>query len=174
MKFGKFFTKPPPTTIKQCQNAGISENNSPHEAPSKAPNMTIPPTPNIIRKMLPLAAFSLAFAVVMTVLILYMNNTGNNCSPSVTLIVQNHFSAMRHYQFRVNMSQDYELLSVTQDNPQLITYIREVHLRPAIEPHHKPLEFMPEGLPEDTAYVIKLLNNKVRKQKTKEYLVTGR
>lgn len=86
MKFGKFFTKPPPTTtIKQCQNAGISENNSPPEAPSKAPNMTIPPTPNIIRKMLPLAAFSLAFAVVMTLLILYMNNTGNNHS-TITLL----------------------------------------------------------------------------------------
>ena len=68
---------------------------------------------------------------------------------------------MRHYQFRVNMSQDYELLSVAQDNPLLITYIREVHLRPAIEPHHKPLESLAAGPPEDTAYVLKLLNNKV-------------
>lgn len=62
------------------------------------------------------------------------------------------------------MSQDYELLSVQQDNPQLITYIREVHLQPAIEPHHKPLESQATGPPEDTAYVLKLLNNKVRKQ----------
>lgn len=60
------------------------------------------------------------------------------------------------------MSQDVELLNVAQDNPQLITYIREVHLRPAIEPHHKPLEYQALGPSEDTAYVLKLLNNKVR------------
>lgn len=77
------------------------------------------------------------------------------------------------------MSQDYEMLSVTQDNPQLITYIREVHLGPAIEPHHKSLDLLPASIsaaaaispvaaahltndpPEDTAYVLKLLNNKV-------------
>lgn len=70
------------------------------------------------------------------------------------------FLATRHHQFRVNMSQDYDLLSVSQDNPQLITYIREVHLRSAIEPHHRPLDATP-SLPADTAYVMKLLNNKV-------------
>lgn len=67
---------------------------------------------------------------------------------------------MRHYQFRVNMSQDYELLGVSQDNPQLVTYIREVHLAPAIEPHHKPLE-SENSVSKDTAYVLKLLKNKV-------------
>lgn len=67
---------------------------------------------------------------------------------------------MRHYQFRVNMSQDYELLGVSQDNPQLVTYIREFHLTPAVEPHHhEPLE-SEDGISNDTAYVIKLLNNK--------------
>ncbi|XP_068897119.1 protein Star isoform X2 [Tenebrio molitor] len=145
MKFTNYFTKSKNSNTGQCQNLPSTQNNSPElpVTPAKTPNMTVPPTPSIIRKILPLAAFSVAFAIVMTALILYMDNT-----------------AMRHYQFRVNMSQDYELLSVSQDNPQLITYIREVHLRPAIEPHHKPLESLADGPPEDTAYVIKLLNNK--------------
>jgi hypothetical protein len=45
--------------------------------PAKTPNMTVPPTPSIIRKILPLAAFFVAFAIVMTALILYMDNTGS-------------------------------------------------------------------------------------------------
>lgn len=61
------------------------------------------------------------------------------------------------------MTQDYELLSVSQDNPQLIAYIREVHLMPAVEPNHKPLE--PSNVvPDDTIYVLRLLNNKVRQR----------
>lgn len=62
------------------------------------------------------------------------------------------------------MSQDYELLSVSQDNPQLVTYIKEVHLGPAIEPHHRPLDSGITGPSEDMAYVLKLLNNKVSDQ----------
>lgn len=58
------------------------------------------------------------------------------------------------------MSQDYDLLGVSQDDPQLIMYIREVHLTPAIEPNHKPLKSEDE-ISEDTAYVIDLLHNKV-------------
>lgn len=57
------------------------------------------------------------------------------------------------------MSQDYELLGVTQDNPQLVTYIREFHLTPAVDPHFHEME--PDGdLSNDTAFVLKLLNNK--------------
>ncbi|KAG5888573.1 hypothetical protein JTB14_029870 [Gonioctena quinquepunctata] len=100
------------------------------------------PVSGVTRKLLPLAAFFMAFTTVMTVLIIYMDNT-----------------AMRHYQFRVNMSQDYDLLGVSQDDPQLVMYIREVHLSPAIELHHKPLESKDEITP-DTAYVMKLLKNK--------------
>lgn len=70
------------------------------------------------------------------------------------------FVAMKHYQFQVNMSQDNEFYGVAQDNPQLITYIREVHLTPAIEPHHKMLE-SEDTISNDTIYVLKLLNNKV-------------
>lgn len=68
--------------------------------------------------------------------------------------------ATRHHQFRLNMTQDYELLSISQDNPQLIAYIREVHLTPAVEPNHKPLESS-NVTPDDTIYILKLLNNKV-------------
>lgn len=68
--------------------------------------------------------------------------------------------AMKHYQFRMNMSQDYDLLGVSQDNPQLVTYIREILLFPAIEPNHKPLQ-SEDIISPDTVYVMKLLKNKV-------------
>lgn len=68
---------------------------------------------------------------------------------------------MRHHQFRVNMSQDYEFLNVAQDNPELIMYIKEMHLRPAIEPNHKALESS-STINQDMDYILKLLNNKVR------------
>nr|CAH7757671.1 unnamed protein product [Callosobruchus chinensis] len=96
----------------------------------------------LTKKLLPVAAFFMAFTTVMTILIVYMDNT-----------------AMRHYQFKVNMSQDYELFGISQDNAQLITYIREVHLSPAIEPNHRPLE-SEDIILQDTVYVLKLLKNK--------------
>ncbi|KAJ8920170.1 hypothetical protein NQ315_011831 [Exocentrus adspersus] len=133
------------TISGQCQNGPAShhpQNNATetHHTPAKPLNLE--PITGVTKKLLPLAAFFMAFTTVMTVLIIYMENT-----------------AMRHYQFRVNMSQDYELLEVAQDNPQLVTYIREVHLAPAIEPHHKPLE-SENAISKDTAYVLKLLKNK--------------
>ncbi|KAJ8966115.1 hypothetical protein NQ317_011020 [Molorchus minor] len=129
------------TISGQCQNTPLPQNTT--EMP-QSPTKVINPDPmsSMVRKLLPLAAFFMAFTTVMTILIIYMDNT-----------------AMRHYQFRVNMSQDYELLSVSQDNPQLVTYIREVHLAPAIELHHKPLTPQ-DTVSKDTAYVIKLLKNK--------------
>ncbi|KAK5644862.1 hypothetical protein RI129_006162 [Pyrocoelia pectoralis] len=101
------------------------------------------PTISSLKNFLPALTFLVAFATVMTVLVIHMNNT-----------------ATRHHQFLVNMSRDNEFLGVAQDNPDLITYIREVHLSPAIEPHHKPLESLGPFPTEDTAYIIKLLNNK--------------
>lgn len=67
---------------------------------------------------------------------------------------------MRHHQFRMNMSQDYDLLGVAQDNEQLISYIRDYHLGPAIEPNHPPIESNLATPPEDTAFILKQLNNK--------------
>uniref|UniRef100_A0A1A9Z9C4 Methyltransferase FkbM domain-containing protein n=1 Tax=Glossina pallidipes TaxID=7398 RepID=A0A1A9Z9C4_GLOPL len=36
---------------------------------------------------------------------------------------------IRHQQFRLNMSRDYELYNVAQDDPQLIAFLREIHMR---------------------------------------------
>lgn len=36
---------------------------------------------------------------------------------------------IRHQQFRLNMSKDYDLLGVKQDDPSLITFIREIHMK---------------------------------------------
>lgn len=101
----------------------------------------------MLRKLLPIAAFFMAFATVMTLLLVYMDTT-----------------AMRHHQFKINMTQDYDLLNVAQDDPQLITYIREVHVRPAVDPHHYHVfnsSFYMQPT-ERTLYVSKILNNKVR------------
>lgn len=71
------------------------------------------------------------------------------------------FLATRHHQFRLNMSKDDELLGISQDNPELITYIREVHLIAGSEHHHKPLESINNRPTEDVAYILRVLNNKV-------------
>lgn len=51
-----------------------------------------------------------------------------NESPLLT-IVSFAIPEIRHQQFRLNMSRDYDLLGVSQDNPALISYLREVHMR---------------------------------------------
>lgn len=68
---------------------------------------------------------------------------------------------MRHYQFQVNMSKDYELLEVKQDNPQLIAYIRQMHLRPVKEAQGEYTDVFSDAPAEDLAYVLNLLENKV-------------
>ncbi|KAL1506187.1 hypothetical protein ABEB36_005594 [Hypothenemus hampei] len=96
----------------------------------------------ITKKLLPVALFFLAFATVMSILILYMNNT-----------------AMKHHQFTLSLNKDMELNSISQDDPEFILYLREVVLFPAIEPNHKPLEPQ-DALSQEADYVLKLLNNK--------------
>ncbi|XP_019878757.1 protein Star [Aethina tumida] len=123
------------------QNNAVQSNVS-EIPPSPTKVGAFDPNVSVTNKLLPLAAFFIAFVTVMTILIVYMDHT-----------------AMKHYQFQVNMSQDNEFYGVAQDNPQLITYIREVHLTPAIEPHHKMLE-SEDTISNDTIYVLKLLNNK--------------
>lgn len=46
------------------------------------------------------------------------------------------FTEIRHQQFRLNMSRDYEISGVRQDDPQLVTFIREIHLKKV------PMNFM--------------------------------
>lgn len=99
----------------------------------------------LTKRLLPVALFFFAFATVMSVLILYMGNT-----------------ALKHQQFTLSLNKDMELNGISQDDPQLIMYLKEVALFPAIETHHKPLESQ-EVIPPDTDYVLKLLNYKVIK-----------
>ncbi|KAI4462134.1 protein star [Holotrichia oblita] len=116
-----------------------------------APNLPATPTDmgkfisgaGMLKKILSLMAFFMAFMTVMVVLFIYMNNT-----------------AMRHYQFQVNMSRDYELLEVKQDDPELIVYIRQMHLRPVKEMQGEYMDVYNDTPAEDLGYVLKLLNNK--------------
>lgn len=71
------------------------------------------------------------------------------------------FVATRHHQFKVNMSRDNDFLGVSQDNPDLITYIREVHIKPAVELHHSPFETINPVLTNDVEEILTLLKSKV-------------
>lgn len=68
--------------------------------------------PSALRQLLPIALCVLSFATVLSVLIVYMDTT-----------------EIRHQQFRLNMSRDYELIGVAQDNPTLVAFIREIHMK---------------------------------------------
>ncbi|XP_030383037.1 protein Star [Scaptodrosophila lebanonensis] len=68
--------------------------------------------PSPYRQLLPITLCLLSFATVFTILILYMDTT-----------------EIRHQQFRLNMSRDYELSSVSQDDPALIAFLRQIHMR---------------------------------------------
>lgn len=39
------------------------------------------------------------------------------------------FLEIRHQQFRLNMSRDYELYGVPQDDPTLLKFVREIHMK---------------------------------------------
>lgn len=96
-----------------------------------------------IGRHLPFAAGFLAFVLCLSILLLYME-----------------YRAMRHQQFIVNMSQDYDFLGVEQDNPQFINFIRTIHLRDAVDRHAKPLEFGDSHPTPQIQYILKLLSNK--------------
>ncbi|XP_061395037.1 protein Star [Musca vetustissima] len=68
--------------------------------------------PSPYRQLLPIALCILSFATVFSILIVYMDTT-----------------EIRHQQFRLNMSRDYEFYGVAQDDPQLIAFLREIHMR---------------------------------------------
>lgn len=75
---------------------------------------------------------------------------------------------IRHQQFRLNMSRDYELFGVAQDNPTLIAFLREIHMKKY--PMHflkkAPAEHLNftghhELTPEMAHYVSNLVGNKM-------------
>ena len=67
----------------------------------------------LVGKFLPFAVFFTAFVSVMTVLFVYMD----------TII-------MEYNEFKLNMTRSY-VFNISQDDPELVTYIRQVHLLPA-------------------------------------------
>lgn len=58
------------------------------------------------------------------------------------------------------MSRDIDFYGLAQNDPQLIAYIKQVHLKDAVEPNHPTIESHSDP-PEDTTFVLKLLKNKV-------------
>ncbi|XP_004521904.1 protein Star [Ceratitis capitata] len=68
--------------------------------------------PSRYRQLLPVVLCILSFATVFSILIVYMDTT-----------------EIRHKQFRLNMSRDYEFFGVAQDDPTLIAFLREIHMR---------------------------------------------
>ncbi|KAH8392446.1 hypothetical protein KR215_008896 [Drosophila sulfurigaster] len=79
-------------------------------------------SPSPYRQLLPIALCLLSFAFVFATLIVYMDTT-----------------EIRHQQFRLNMSRDYELNSVAQDDPALIAFLRQIHM-------HKYPMYMAKGV----------------------------
>ncbi|KAH8377945.1 hypothetical protein KR093_008052 [Drosophila rubida] len=78
-------------------------------------------SPSPYRQLLPIALCLLSFAFVFATLIVYMDTT-----------------EIRHQQFRLNMSRDYELNNVPQDDPALIAFLRQIHM-------HKYPMYMAKG-----------------------------
>lgn len=74
------------------------------------------------RQLLPILVCLVTFATVLSVLVIYMDTT-----------------EIRHQQFRLNMTRDYELQGISQDNPGLISYVRQVHLHPSSTGHEHQL-----------------------------------
>ena len=105
------------------------------------------------RPLLPILLCLITFATVLSVLIIYMDTT-----------------EIRHQQFRLNMTRDYELQGISQDDPQLITYVRDIYLRryskDPITPHqHVPWDYhnRKELTPRMAKYVVEdLLGGKRR------------
>ncbi|XP_055921658.1 protein Star [Eupeodes corollae] len=68
--------------------------------------------PSPYRQLLPIALCILSFATVFSILIVYMDTT-----------------EIRHQQFRLNMSRDLDFFGVAQDDPTLIAFLREIHMK---------------------------------------------
>lgn len=79
---------------------------------NKLPAKTSPIGPSPFRQLLPVALCIISFATVLSILIIYMDTT-----------------EIRHQQFRLNMSRDYDLMGVPQDNPALVKYVRDIHMK---------------------------------------------
>ncbi|XP_034491037.1 protein Star [Drosophila innubila] len=88
---------------------GATSSSSAAACKSKKLDPRLSPSP--YRQLLPGILCLLSFAFVFATLIVYMDTT-----------------EIRHQQFRLNMSRDYELNSVPQDDPTLIAFLRQIHM----------------------------------------------
>lgn len=61
---------------RNAQNVSVENNPNMTPPHTKIPNFE--PFSGVVKKLLPLAAFFMAFTTVMAVLIVYMDNTGEN------------------------------------------------------------------------------------------------
>ena len=59
------------------------------------------------------------------------------------------------------MTQDYEMFEVKQDNPQLVAYIKQIHLQSLRDATHDYVDSTSDLPSEDMQYLFQLLNNKV-------------
>ncbi|XP_058062554.1 protein Star isoform X2 [Anopheles bellator] len=78
----------------------------------KHPSKGSPVGPSPLWQLLPVMLCVISFATVLSILVIYMDTT-----------------EIRHQQFRLNMSRDYNLMGVPQDNPALIKYVRDIHMK---------------------------------------------
>ncbi|XP_058814985.1 protein Star isoform X2 [Topomyia yanbarensis] len=99
-------------------STGLLAGNGGGSAPStltsgtKLPAKISPLGPSPFRQLLPVALSIISFATVLSILVIYMDTT-----------------EIRHQQFRLNMSRDYDLMGVPQDNPALVKYVRDIHMK---------------------------------------------
>ncbi|XP_055545113.1 protein Star isoform X1 [Wyeomyia smithii] len=99
-------------------STGLLTSSGPGSAPStltggtKLPVKISPLGPSPLRQLLPVALCIISFATVLSILVIYMDTT-----------------EIRHQQFRLNMSRDYDLMGVPQDNPALVKYVRDIHMK---------------------------------------------
>ncbi|KAH8255836.1 hypothetical protein KR038_011475 [Drosophila bunnanda] len=91
--------------------SGSGSGGSGSSASCKAKKLDPRLNPSPYRQLLPIALCLLSFATVFATLIVYMDTT-----------------EIRHQQFRLNMSRDYELYGVAQDDPRLIEFLRQIHM----------------------------------------------
>ncbi|XP_045455239.1 protein Star, partial [Melitaea cinxia] len=90
----------------------------PPAVPFQVPRLSLPsftksPPNELYRKLLPALLFILTFVTVMTMLLIYMDTF-----------------ALGAQQFRLNMTKDKELASISAESPTLVAYVRQLHLAP--------------------------------------------
>ncbi|XP_035776693.1 protein Star-like isoform X2 [Anopheles albimanus] len=84
--------------------------NGGHKGANSSKSSLLGPSP--FWQLLPVMLCVISFATVLSVLVIYMDT-----------------NEIRHQQFRLNMSRDYDLMGVPQDNPALIKYVRDIHMK---------------------------------------------